>query len=150
MEVERLVVVVLVIAGAVAGSFVVQRRRPDPPTQARWSVPSQIDRADFPQPETPWLVAIFTSQTCDACSGTVAKAEVMACAEVAVVELEVTTEPELHRRYDIDAVPTMVIADAQGVVRASFVGPPVASELWSAMSDLRGSSSSSENSSSEN
>lgn len=138
MEAERLIIVVGVIAIAVIVAFVVQRRRPDPPTQARWSVPSQLDRSEFPQPETQWLVVVFTSKTCDACEGTVEKAKVMACAEVAVAEVEFSDQPDLHKRYDIDAVPTMVIADGQGIVRASFVGPPVASELWAAMSDLRG------------
>ncbi len=137
MEVDRLVVVALVVAGAMAVALVAQRRRPDAPTQARWSVPSQIDRSDFTSPDVPWLVVVFTSTTCGACVGTVAKTEVMACDEVAVTEVEVGENPALHRRYDIDVVPTMVIADGQGVVRASFVGPPVASELWAAMADLR-------------
>lgn len=137
METERLVVVVLVVLGAMALAVVLQRRRPDPPTQARWSVPSQIDRSDFPHPDTPWLVAVFTSTTCDACAGTMAKSEVLACDEVAVAEVELGGNPALHRRYDIDAVPTMVIADRSGVVRASFVGPPPASDLWAAMAELR-------------
>ncbi len=137
MELERLVVVVLVVLGAMALAFVLQRRRPDPPTQARWKVPSQLDRSDFPRPEAPWLVAVFTSTTCDACAGTMAKSEVLACEEVAVAEVELGSNPALHRRYDIDAVPTMVIADRSGVVRASFVGPPPASDLWAAMAELR-------------
>ena len=43
----------------------------------------------------------------------------------------------LHRRYGIEAVPTVVIADAEGVVRSSFVGPPVATQLWAAMAEAR-------------
>jgi hypothetical protein len=44
---------------------------------------------------------------------------------------------QLHDRYGIDAVPTVVVADHEGVVRASFLGQPTAAELWSALAGLR-------------
>lgn len=134
---ERAVVVSLVIAGALAASRLVRLRRSDPPTQPRWSVPSQIDRSDFPGPEVAWTVVVFTSTTCDACAGTVVKTLALASDQVVVSEIELSAAPELHHRYDIDAVPTLVIADQQGVVKASFVGPPPASDLWAAMAALR-------------
>jgi hypothetical protein len=56
---------------------------------------------------------------------------------VAVADVELADEPELHRRYGIDAVPLLVLADAEGVVRASFVGPPSATDLWAAVADIR-------------
>jgi len=100
-------------------------------------VPTQLDRVDFAGPSLPWLVAVFTSSTCDACAGTAAKAAVLASDDVAVDEIELGARGEVHRRYAIDAVPLVVVADAEGVVRASFVGPPTATDLWAAVAGLR-------------
>ena len=134
---ERLVLAAVLVAVAVVVAVVVERRRPAPPTQPRWSAPSQLDRADFDQPGTPWLVAVFTSADCDACPRTVTQAAVLAAPDVAVQEVERTAAPALHRRYTIEAVPTVVVADAAGVVQASFVGPPSATDLWAAVAELR-------------
>jgi hypothetical protein len=116
---------------------IVDRRRTDAPTQPTWTVPAQLDRSEFLRPEASWLVVVFSSATCDSCRDTVAKAEVLASNEVAVEEVEVGASPERHRRYGIDAVPVVVIADTEGVVRASFVGPPTATDLWSALATAR-------------
>ncbi len=135
--VERLLIAGVVIAVAVVIAILIDRRSPDAPTAPRWAVPTQLDRADFAGPAQPWLVAVFTSETCDACAGTAAKAAVLASEDVAVDEVAVGVRPEVHRRYAIDAVPTVVVADADGVVRASFVGPPTATDLWAAVAELR-------------
>lgn len=125
-----------VIVGGVALALRA-RRRPDPPTQARHAVPSQLDRTDFDRPEVPWLVAVFSSATCHTCADVVRKATVLACDEVAVEEVEHSARRDLHRRYDIEAVPTLVIADRDGVVRRSFLGPVTATDLWAAVSECR-------------
>ena len=136
-RVERLLIAGAVVLLAVLVAVVVDRRRPDAPTAPRWAVPTQLDRADFAGPSLPWLVAVFTSSTCDACAGTAAKAAVLASDDVAVDEVELGSRGEVHRRYAIDAVPLVVVADAEGVVRASFVGPPTATDLWAAVAGLR-------------
>ena len=141
---ERLLIAGAVILVAVVVALVVDRRRPDAPTVPRWAVPTQLDRGDFACPERPWLVAVFTSSTCDACAGTAAKAAVLACDDVVVDEVEVGSRAEVHRRYAIDAVPLVVVADAEGVVRASFLGPPTATDLWAAVAELRDPGSSPE------
>jgi hypothetical protein len=135
--VERPLIALAVVAVALVAAWVLQRRRPEAPTQGRWSVPGQLDRGDFPSPGAPWLVAVFTSATCDACAATVAKAEALASPSVAVADVELASEPELHRRYGIEAVPLLVLVDAEGVVRASFVGPPSATDLWAAVAEVR-------------
>lgn len=118
--------------------MVVQRRRtPDAPTQRRYNVPEQLDRSDFVRPEAPWLVAVFTSDVCDQCADVAAKAAVLESDEVAVANLEFTAERDLHARYSIDAVPTLVIVDADGVTRRSFLGPMTATDLWAAVAELR-------------
>lgn len=131
--VERLLLVVLVVAVAVVVAVVAERRRPAPPTQPRYPVPSQLDRADFASPEAAWLVVVFTSATCDACAAALAAARSLAGPEVVVEEVEVSARPDLHRRYGIEAVPLTVVADADGVVRAGFAGPPPPDALRAAL-----------------
>jgi hypothetical protein len=137
--VERLVIAVLLIALAMAVAVVLERRRPDAPTQARWAVPSQLDRDDFTRPDAAWLVAVFTSATCDSCAQVVAKAGPLESPEVALQEVEFAARGDLHRRYGIDAVPCIVVADAEGVVRASHVGPATATDLWATLAEVRDS-----------
>ncbi len=137
-----LAAIVVVVAAVLA--VIVERRRPAPPTQATWSTPAQLDRADFTRPDAPWLVAVFTSATCDSCAAARDKAAVLASPEVVVQEVEVAARRDLHDRYGIDAVPTILLADAEGVVRKSFVGPPSATDLWAAVAEARSPGSSPE------
>ena len=138
---DRLLLATSVVVVAAAVALIVQRRRPDAPMQGgaspAWPAPSQLDRTDFPRPGAAWLVAVFTSATCQSCAGALARANVLASSAVAVEEAERTARGDLHRRYGIEAVPTIVVADAHGVVRASFVGPPPAADLWAAVADAR-------------
>jgi hypothetical protein len=135
---ERLALAAVLVVVAVVVALVLQRRRtPDAPTQAGWTVPAQLDRADFDRPEAPWLVAVFSSETCQTCAGVVDRAGALASDQVAVQDVEVAARKDLHDRYRIDAVPTLVVADADGVVRASFVGPVNATDLWGTMAELR-------------
>jgi hypothetical protein len=135
--VERLVVVAVVVVAAAVLALVVERRRPDAPTQGDWPVPRQLDRADFDGADVPWLVAVFSSATCDSCATVLTKAAVLTSPDVAVQDVEVGARGDLHQRYGIEAVPTIVVADAEGVVRASFVGPPSATDLWAAVAEVR-------------
>jgi len=135
--VERLALALALVVVAVAVAALLERRRPDAPTQSSWSVPAQLDRDDFVRPDAPWLVVVFSSATCDSCRDSVAKAAALESADVAVEDVEVGASPDRHRRYAIDAVPVVVVADASGVVRSSFVGPPTAAELWAALAAVR-------------
>lgn len=136
--VDRLVVALVLAAVAVGVAAVLQRRRADPPVRARnWEVPAQLDRTDFDRPEAPWLVVVFSSATCSTCADVVTKADVLASDDVAVQNAEADRDGELHRRYGIEAVPIVVIADGDGVVRSSFVGPVSSTHLWAALAELR-------------
>ena len=134
---ERFVLAAVAVAVAAVVAVVLERRRPEAPTQAPWAVPAQLDRADFDRPDAPWLVAVFTSATCDSCAQAVARAQVLASDAVAVEEVEVKARADLHRRYHIEAVPIIVVADGEGVVRTSFTGPPSATDLWAAVAGVR-------------
>lgn len=131
------VIALAVVAVATGAAIVGRRRRPAAPTQPRMQVPSQIDRADFDGADKAWLVAVFSSASCHTCADVVAKARALASRDVEVHDVEYTAAREIHKRYDIDAVPTVLIADGDGVVRASFMGPVTATDLWAAVAECR-------------
>ena len=134
---SRLLIAVALVLVAVAMALVLRRRRPAPPTQPRWAVPVQLDRADFEGPSAPWLVVVFTSATCESCGQATAKAAVLASPEVAYQEVSYQQRQDLHDRYGIEAVPTILVAGADGAVRVSFVGVPGATDLWAAVAEAR-------------
>ncbi|MDJ0770506.1 MAG: hypothetical protein QNJ12_17060 [Ilumatobacter sp.] len=133
---ERLLVALAVVAVAAIVAEIVRRRRgTDVPTQARHQLPNQLDRADFDG--SGWLVAVFTSTTCSTCADVVHKAEVVASDEVTVQIVAFQDRRDLHERYDIDAVPSLLIADGEGVVHRAFLGPVTATDLWAAVAEAR-------------
>jgi hypothetical protein len=135
---QRLVIALAIVLLAAAVALVLRRRAVvDAPTQARRTAPTQLDRADFPGADHEWLLAVFSSATCSTCADVVRKAQVCTSAAVAVAEIEWQAQRSLHERYAIDAVPTTVLADRQGVVRASFLGPVTATDLWAAIAEAR-------------
>lgn len=134
---ERLLIVLVVVAVVAAVAVVLQRRKPDAPTRPTFHVPVQLDRNDFERPDAPWLVAVFTSAVCGTCADVVGKARLLESNAVAVTELEVTATGDIHERYGINAVPTLVVTDAEGVVQRSFLGPVTATDLWAAVAEVR-------------
>ena len=135
---ERLIVALVLVSVALLVAAVLDRRRPAPPTQPRsWAVPTQLDRHDFDDGGRAWLVAVFTSATCASCEKVMAKAAVLESDEVGVVEVPYQSRKDLHDRYAIGVVPTLTVADGEGVVRASFVGVPTATDLWAAVAEAR-------------
>jgi hypothetical protein len=143
--VAQVVVAVVVVTVALVVGMVLRSRRPvAAPTQPSAVVPMQLDRADFPQATAPWVVVVFSSSTCHSCADVVRKAAVLASREVAVVDVEFSTSPALHRKYDIQAVPIVAIADGEGVVHRGFAGPVTATDLWAAVADARNPGSSPE------
>lgn len=135
---ERLLVALAIVAVALlAASVLRRRRRTDPPTQPARHVPAQLDRDDFPRPDAAWLVAVFTSSTCHTCRDVAAKVAVLASDDVAVADVEFQRQRDVHERYRIDSVPLVVIVDATGVVRRSFLGPVTATDLWAAVAWAR-------------
>ena len=137
---ERVVLAVVIVGVVAAVAFVLDRRQvrgSDAPTQGKWPVPTQLDRRDFDRPDASWLVVVFSSSTCDSCVTALSHASVLESNAVAVQDVESTTRRDLHDRYGVEAVPTVVVADADGVVQASFVGVPPAAELWAAVAEVR-------------
>lgn len=141
--VQFLIAAVLVLV-AVGVAMVIQRRTaPGGPAQGtNWTVPVQLHRPDFTRPDAPWLVVVFSSATCTSCADSWTKAQPLESPEVAVENVPFQEQQVLHDRYHIEAVPTVVVADREGVVRASFLGPIGAADLWNVVADLRANESS--------
>jgi thioredoxin-related protein len=135
----RFVIVGVVVVVALLANLWQRKRQVDAPTQGASEVPSQIDRSDFVRPDAPWIVLAFTSATCQTCSDIERKVRVLETNSVAIQILEYTAERELHQRYKIDAVPAVLMADANGVVQANFLGPVSATDLWAALARARDS-----------
>ncbi len=139
---NRVAVIVVVFAAAGLIALLLRRRRPAAPTQpTMYPVPVQLDRADFVRPDAPFLVALFTSMTCDGCARVANKARVLEAPDVAYQEISFQAERDLHERYGVEAVPLVVIAGADGVVAKAFVGEVTAVDLWGAVATARDSSS---------
>jgi len=134
---DRLIILVVVAGAATALAFLVQRRRPDAPIRTGWTVPEQLDRRDFARPDAPWLVAVFTSASCDSCAAVVDVARPLASDAVAVDVVEVGERHEVHDRYAVDAVPMVLLVDTLGVVRDHHLGPVSATHLWGSLAELR-------------
>ena len=136
MERVALAVVLALVALGVA-ALLQRRQHPDAPVRTGYLLPAQLDRADFARPDAPWLVAVFTSATCSTCQGVWERAQPVASDAVVVQELEYQADRAVHDRYGIEAVPTTLVADVDGVVAASFIGPVTATDLWAAVAEAR-------------
>jgi hypothetical protein len=121
--VTNLVVAVALGGAALLVAWLINRRKPKAtPMASAHHVPDRIDRGDFARPDAPVLVAVFTSATCASCAAMVATARELASDAVTVDEAEAGARGDVHRRYEIDAVPIAVVADRYGLVCASFAG----------------------------
>jgi hypothetical protein len=133
----RIVIAVVILAAVGAVAWALRRRPPEAPPRDVYPVPKQLDRSDFSRPDAAWLVALFSSAACDSCRGLGAKLGPLESADVATCEIEAEQQGALHRRYELAAIPTTVVADRDGVVRRAFVGAFTATDLWAAVAELR-------------
>jgi len=133
----QIVIGVAVLAVGVGVAAVLRRRAPAGPPRDAYPVPRQLARADFPRPDAPWLVAYFSSETCDSCRSLGPKVAVLESRDVVACELEFSVQRSVHERYEISAIPMVLVADADGVVVRAFVGAMSATDLWAAVAEAR-------------
>ncbi len=135
---DPLVIVALVAVIAAVVGWLAQRQPSDVPTTPQThTVPAQVDRSDFARPDAPWLVAVFTSKTCETCAKVWTATQLVESDAVAIHNVEVHDDAELHERYSITAVPAVAIVDTDGVTQASFLGPPTSADLWAKLAEVR-------------
>lgn len=113
------------------------------PKPFAFAAPTLLVRSDFPDPDKPWLLTVFTTDKCRSCSAVWQEAQKLVAAEpaashVSLVKVDSPNQKKLHRRYGVEAVPLTVAADKTGQVRACHLGilPSAAlSELAELFSD---------------
>jgi hypothetical protein len=129
--------VVVLVAVGITRVLERNRRSKASPIRDPYPIPRQLFRADFPRPDAPWLVALFSSSTCDGCEAMRPKVLTLDSPDVAAVDVSFQADRALHERYEISGVPMVLIADADGVVRRAFIGAVSATDLWAAVAGAR-------------
>ena len=135
--IARALIAAAILLVAIGVAALIRRREPDGPPVDSFPTPRQLRRDDFVRPDAPWLVALFSSTTCGSCPDLAAKIAPLDSSEVAVAEVTYQDHRDVHDRYGISAVPMVVVADREGVVKAAFVGPTSATDIWAAVAELR-------------
>lgn len=140
----RFVVLVVLALIAAVVAWRLQQRRPDPPSAPSYRAPTQIDLVDVglaelaepgstsaddsirssPVPNRPiGGVIVFGSVLCSSCEGVWETTQRVSPPTFATKLINVEDDPEVHKRYRIDGVPTLVVVDKEGVVHNAFFGP---------------------------
>ena len=127
------IVAVAVAVGARSPAAGARTRRRSPAAPCRRSSTGPTS----PAPTPPWLVAVFTSATCQHVRRRRPQGGGAGQRRGRRGRGRVQRQPRPPRRYGIDAVPILVIADVDGVVRRHFVGPVSATDLWAAVAAAR-------------
>jgi thiol-disulfide isomerase/thioredoxin len=131
------VIAIVLLVVAIGVAWWLERRRRPAPVRTNAPVPPQLERTDFPRPDAPWLVVIFSSSTCEGCAPMAEKVRALESNDVAVADVEYHEQRALHDRYGIEAVPIVVVVDDKGVTRKSFAGNATATDLWAAVAEVR-------------
>ena len=130
-------VAVLAVCGTIAAVFERRRQASGAPVRDPYPIPRQLTRSDFLRPDAPWLVALFSSTTCDGCAVMRDKVLAMETSEVAAIEVSFQADRDIHERYLISGVPMVLVADHDGVVQRAFLGAVSATDLWAAVAAAR-------------
>jgi thioredoxin-related protein len=120
---SRLIVLVLLSCGAFLTAVLLRKLNYRNFVTSGWSVPGHLSREDFEFLNEPWLVVVFSSESCETCKPVVAESMKLTSLGIAIQEVAAETKKDLHEKYDIDAVPMLLLVDKFGVVRSSHLGP---------------------------
>ena len=129
--------IALCLGGAVSGAaFVMNRSRSTTSIAVRRnSLPTRVPGSEVGLGATAAIV-VFTEKSCHSCQDVVRLIRGPAGAGLPVADIEYGASPELHRKFDIDTVPTTVIVDEQGMVVAGWVGRIDLSEFTTALAKV--------------
>ena len=120
---SRLIVLIVLSCGASIVALLLRKLNYRNFVTSGWSIPGHLSREDFNFLNEPWLVVIFSSESCETCKPVVTEGMKLASLGVAIQEVTAETNKSLHEKYDIDAVPMLLLVDKFGVVRSSYLGP---------------------------
>ena len=120
---SRLIVLEVLSCGASIVALLLRKLNYRNFVTSGWSIPGHLSREDFNFRNEPWLVVIFSSESCETCKPVVTEGMKLTSLGVAIQEVTAETNKDLHEKYDIDAVPMLLLVDKFGVVRSSYLGP---------------------------
>ena len=126
---SRLIVLALISFGASLAAVLLRKLNYRNFVTSGWSIPGHLNREDFGFLNEPWLVVIFSSDSCETCKPVVAESMKLSSLGIAIQEIALETNKDLHEKYDIDAVPMLLLVDKFGVVRSSHLGPTNSEEV---------------------
>ena len=131
-----------IVVVTLLGTILLVSRKKSVKTQVTsFDLPLHIDRSDFDNKNAEILVLVFSSETCDGCDVVWNKTTVLQSSAVDVekVSYQDVKGKKLHLKYQIEAVPSVLVCDEQGSVFKAFLGNVTATDLWAAVAELRGS-----------
>ena len=126
---SRVIVLVLLSSAASLTAVLLRKLNKRNFLTSGWSIPGHLSREDFRFTNEPWLVVIFSSESCETCKPLVAESMKLSSLGIAIQEIAVETNKDLHEKYGIDAVPMLLLVDKFGVVRSSHLGPTNSEEV---------------------
>ena len=135
-------IVYIVIVLLLIAVFLFASRRKETNVQVtNYELPTYIDITDIKSNSKDFFVIIFSSENCDGCKIVLEKAKVLESNSVAVEEIsyQTTQGKKLHLKYQIEAVPSLLIVDKHGNVIKTYMGNVTATDLWAAVAQARGS-----------
>jgi thiol-disulfide isomerase/thioredoxin len=134
--IERLVVLLAVLAVALAVHLAVRRRRDRVTDGAGDHVdPDEVGLDRFP-PAGAFVQ--FSTQVCAPCRvslNRLAEAVAHHPGDATVVEVTVNRRPQLAQRHGVRSAPTILYVDSTGAVRRRWTRPPERAELESLLED---------------
>lgn len=133
------VIYAIVVIAVLAVLLFSARRKAEETKPTSYDLPSVIEVGDINDTATVHVL-MFSSTSCEGCSGVWDKAKVLESKEVEVLNISYQDEQgkKLHEKYQIEAVPSLLITDKQGNTLKAFMGSVTATDLWAAVAEARG------------
>lgn len=101
----------------------------------RNALPTRIPATEVGLDAGPAII-IFTESTCDSCQEVIRLIRGPAGAGIPVADVEFGAEPALHRRFEIDTVPTTLVVDREGSVVGGWTGRVDVGEFAAALAEI--------------
>jgi hypothetical protein len=120
--VDRLLIVVVLVVGAVVVAWFIEQRRSASPISVKLGrIPTRVMPSDCALGPDPAII-VFTEASCRSCAGAIEMVRGQAGCGLPVAVVEYGATKELHAHYEIDTVPTTVVVSGDGTVVGGWAG----------------------------
>lgn len=121
------VAVIALVTTVVSRRFAPPARQFVPPPST-FGVPAQMSLEDISPQFRPWVLVLFTSQTCEGCLRARSLAQTIRSEGLEIKFIDSSEQPGLFEKYSIEGVPLFVLCDESGLVCGHMFGS--SSELF--------------------